>query len=537
MQNSFLLIGNEKTLIPYVFIRIKYIILTILCSIVCCFEMIAQKTIINSTPIRSEQETCRITAVEINENGVIVTCELTALSDLKRLNYWYTKNTYIISEGVYFLKIAGYYINGTLQNVGHDKQWGWDNVKKGESRTYQLFFGGNANGGTLPEGVSSIDIVDEGEYVRYLNGKTLVHSYCWRGISINNPHKGNGSCGMDEKQLRDWVQGINDVKCGIYEEAGKNNRYHDYKLAVVSEDGEDYYIVYISGTNYSWWKTGDIKGHMKMSTSGLLKTDWAMGNKSWKNDCYSFFDEIGMHVFIDKDELVFLKTYPLNLNKPINTSPSNDNLQGYTATGSGIILSTNGVIATNYHVVNGATQYDVVITNGQTINTYKTKLLIADKVNDLALLQIDDKSFRGMPALPYTLKANTSDVGTKVFAMGFPMTGIMGEEIKVTDGIISSKTGIQGDIVHYQINASITHGNSGGPLFDDKGNLIGITSSGLSVEIAQNANYAIKSSYLINLIESSPVSIPIPQGKTVQTMSFTDQIKALQKYVVYVKVK
>lgn len=53
-----------------------------------------------------------------------------------------------------------------------------------------------------------------------------------------------------------------------------------------------------------------------------------------------------------------------------------------------------------------------------------------------------------------------------MFALGYPMSDILGEEIKVTDGIISSKTGYQGDVVTYQISVPIQPGNSGGPLFD-----------------------------------------------------------------------
>ena len=78
---------------------------------------------------------------------------------------------------------------------------------------------------------------------------------------------------------------------------------------------------------------------------------------------------------------------------------------------------------------------------------------------------------------------------------------VMGKEIKITDGIISSKSGFDGDITTYQITAPIQGGNSGGPLFDDKGNFIGINSSGLSKDIADNVGYTIKSSYVMRLID------------------------------------
>ena len=82
-------------------------------------------------------------------------------------------------------------------------------------------------------------------------------------------------------------------------------------------------------------------------------------------------------------------------------------------------------------------------------------------------------NFDGVANPPYNFKTRSSDVGTKIYAYGYPMAlSIMGKEIKVTDGMISSKTGFDGDITTYQITAPIQAGNSGGPLFDEKGNLI-----------------------------------------------------------------
>ncbi len=88
----------------------------------------------------------------------------------------------------------------------------------------------------------------------------------------------------------------------------------------------------------------------------------------------------------------------------------------------------------------------------------------------------------------------------------------MGNEIKFTDGKISSKSGFQGDITTYQISVPIQPGNSGGPLFDEKGNLVGITSSGVNKQLADNANYAIKTSYLVSPKESKLIMLIFFQG-------------------------
>jgi serine protease Do len=114
---------------------------------------------------------------------------------------------------------------------------------------------------------------------------------------------------------------------------------------------------------------------------------------------------------------------------------------------------------------------------------------------------------------------------------------VMGKEIKITDGIISSKSGYDGNITTYQITAPIQGGNSGGPLFDDKGNFIGINSSGLKKDFADNVGYTIKSSYVLNLIDVLPKSIDLPSSTKLQSLPLTEQIKEISKYVVLVKVK
>jgi len=138
------------------------------------------------------------------------------------------------------------------------------------------------------------------------------------------------------------------------------------------------------------------------------------------------------------------------------------------------------------------------------------------------------------PSIPYAIKTSIQDVGTGVFALGYPMSNILGEEIKVTDGIISSKTGYKGDVVTYQISAPIQAGNSGGPLFDKLGNIVGITNAG--IPDAQNVGYAIKTSYLKNLLDSAPMPIVLPVNNTISGLQFTEKIKRLTPFVVLIKI-
>ncbi len=207
--------------------------------------------------------------------------------------------------------------------------------------------------------------------------------------------------------------------------------------------------------------------------------------------------------------------------------------------GSGFFIDCRGYIATNYHVIKDAIEIEVdFLRNGQQ-QTFKAEVIQSDKQNDLAILKIKDNSFKPFVNIPYNFQIGLADVGTNVFALGYPMANIMGSEIKFTDGKISSKTGIQGDITMYQISVPVQAGNSGGVLFDYDGNLIGITSAGLNRDYfnSENVNYAIKSSYLKNLIDVLPVSIQTPNDKTIATKSLIEKIKVLSDYVVLIKIR
>ena len=206
--------------------------------------------------------------------------------------------------------------------------------------------------------------------------------------------------------------------------------------------------------------------------------------------------------------------------------------------GSGIIISKSGYIVTNYHVIQDAEDIEVEFIIDNMVKKFNAEIVQVDKVNDLGLLKIVDNIFKGLKAIPYNFKTRTSDVGTKIYAYGYPFAlSIMGKEVKVTDGIISSKTGFDGNITTYQITAPIQSGSSGGPLFDDQGNLIGINSSGIIKATADNVGYSIKSIYVLNLLDVIPETIDLPSNTKLQLLPLTEQIKELSKCVVLIKIR
>ena len=199
--------------------------------------------------------------------------------------------------------------------------------------------------------------------------------------------------------------------------------------------------------------------------------------------------------------------------------------------GTGFALN-DGYIVTNYHVIDGAKSISIQGVKGNFDTHYAVTIVGCDKNNDLALLKISDSNFTGFGPIPYAISNTTSEVGEDVFVLGYPLTSTMGDEIKLTTGIISSRTGFQGDVALYQISAPIQPGNSGGPLFDKKGNVIGIVSAKHSG--AENVGYAIKTMYLRNLVESCANASIIPTNNTISTLALTGKVKKEKSFVFFI---
>ena len=217
-----------------------------------------------------------------------------------------------------------------------------------------------------------------------------------------------------------------------------------------------------------------------------------------------------------------------------NSTSSNDNWVG---SGSGIILTTDGYIATNYHVIEDISTVEVEFIHEGKIKQYNADIVKIDPVNDLAILKINDNSFNNLKSIEYNFKTKTSDIGESVFALGYPETQELGTDLKFTDGKISSLTGYKGDVTRYQTTTPIMQGNSGGPLFDKYGNLIAINTEIITPDRMENVSYSVKSIYLLALIETLPEDIKIPSSRLLEGKDFPQQFKTLKKYVTLVRVK
>ena len=204
--------------------------------------------------------------------------------------------------------------------------------------------------------------------------------------------------------------------------------------------------------------------------------------------------------------------------------------------GTGFVIDRRGYLATNYHVTeNAATLYVCLQIDGEW-KSYHAKVIKNDPTNDLSIIKIDDDNFFPFNNLPYNMTFDAEDIASEIYTLGYPQVQVMGTDVKYTMGVINAKTGIQGDPTHYQISAHIDHGNSGGPLFNSKGEIIGITDSGLDKAKFGDVNYAIKSMYLKALSDALPVKLQLPSDSSISELSRTEQIKILSKYTALILV-
>ena len=173
--------------------------------------------------------------------------------------------------------------------------------------------------------------------------------------------------------------------------------------------------------------------------------------------------------------------------------------QNASSAGTGFFVSSDGHIITCAHVINGEGRVTVKIGNTE----HTAQVIAINTDNDLALLKITHKN-------PYHFRvANFSNVelGDKVYVLGFPFSDLLGSDIRLTDGIVSAKSGINADQRYFQISAPVQPGNSGGPIFTENYAVVGVAAEKLndlktlltSGSIPQNINFGVKGDLARNL--------------------------------------
>jgi serine protease Do len=263
-------------------------------------------------------------------------------------------------------------------------------------------------------------------------------------------------------------------------------------------------------------------------------------------------DKLGSRSIVDEVQLAKLEreaTKPKQIagKKAEPTPPTSS-----SSTGSGFFVSKLGHIITNEHVVRNCE----TITVGDNAKRQVTvTLLEIDKRNDLALLKIsttklasvDTKSLirkLGIQVVPLAseglLRSEDAELGEDVLVSGYPYGDIFSNSIKVTKGIVSASRGMGDDIGQFQIDAAVQPGNSGGPIYDENGNIVGVVVAQLNkLKVAkaigsmpENVNFGIKASTVRQFLTAS--GLPTKWSNRSKSMSTKDLAKIAKNQTVMV---
>ena len=179
---------------------------------------------------------------------------------------------------------------------------------------------------------------------------------------------------------------------------------------------------------------------------------------------------------------------------------------GTIRTGTGFAVSAQTLIVTNAHVAKGCRSLRVL----QGTSSAPARLVAMDEQADLAALRTDLRTAK-LAALRTQPPVR---LGEEVVSFGFPLTGALSKEGNLTTGNVSALAGLKDDPTYLQITAPVQPGNSGGPLIDESGNVIGVVTSKLDAlklaqrigDIPQNVNFAIKAQVLRRFLDERRLS-------------------------------
>jgi len=222
---------------------------------------------------------------------------------------------------------------------------------------------------------------------------------------------------------------------------------------------------------------------------------------------------------------------------PQQAAPNSSPKHAQSGTGTGFVVSSSGHVVTNHHVVDGCTEITGNLSGEAPV---KLRLVSDDETNDLALLQAPSP-FKDVAGI----RQSAIQVGNGVVAIGYPYHGLLTSDFTVTTGIVSSLSGLFNDTRHLQISAAVQPGNSGGPLFDLSGAVVGVVSAKLDAvrmaratgSIPENINFAIKTGALRDFLDNSAVEYRTKEWHDGMKSETADIAKSARGYTLLITCK
>ncbi len=199
--------------------------------------------------------------------------------------------------------------------------------------------------------------------------------------------------------------------------------------------------------------------------------------------------------------------------------------------GTSFLIDGKGYLLTSSHVISNASQVFVQNSKGQDL---RADIVYNDEKRDLAILKINDQDFKPISNLPYGIRRNSSELAEPIFTLGFPK-----DEIVYGEGYLSAMTGFKGDTMSSQITISANPGNSGGPVLNKNGEVIGMLNARQTT--AEGVVFAVKSQHIFRTIDDlkqidSIQNIRMSTTSSIRGMERVQQVKKIEECVYMVKV-
>ena len=329
-------------------------------------------------------------------------------------------------------------------------------------------------------------------------------------------------------QVYDKLGGDLDNIEGIYKSVDQGESF-EYDIAIFKsyENNREYVGLILSTTDSDLSIGGKIFTFEKTAQANLFFGKYqTKGGTSYENKTASLNGAI-----LKMGVKSFIKMYPAEGEtrqyREINP------LVDWQSSGSGVLINNNGFIATNNHVINGAKKIRISFQNDSI--DYEAKIISQNEENDVAIVQITDSRFKSAVK---PVKWNSSvSLGEKVFTLGYPISNKMSDNVKVVDGIVSGLNGREGNKAFFQTTLPVWYGNSGGPCFNSKGEILGLATQILwdKGEKVDNVAYITKTSNVLSLANSIITKENISSAG-LNEVELQNLIKKLIPYSAFIKV-
>jgi serine protease Do len=279
-----------------------------------------------------------------------------------------------------------------------------------------------------------------------------------------------------------------------------------------------------------FWRTASVAAGVAILTSAI--TIWSFSPTIKKHDSQytTISREMGAIKKAQAQQQAQQKQLIDIINKNSKPAPPPSDVK---YSGTGFALTNDGYFVTADHLLHpdGKGDFDSVYIQNHEGQYFKASLIFFDHETDIAILKVDKKNFRfGKSEVPYTFATEKAGLGSKIFTMGFPA-----DDIVFGEGYISSRNGFEGNPLQYSLWLPAGHGQSGSPVVDSRGNILGFLTAVSSEDEANT--YAVGSKALLDLVHKMPDnSLHLPHSNKLGKLNREEQIEKMEYYTFSVKV-